>query len=81
VIIGVLEEDNSSEWAPLSFTIAKKNRTTRIVTYLRKVNLFLKHRMSPISFSQHSGHDLFSGRVYCHSIGLKYGLLSIKLGL
>jgi hypothetical protein len=79
VDIGVLEEDYSSEWASVlpSFAIPKKNGTIRIITDFRKLNLLLKRRMSPISYSKDWGHDLFNGRVYlCFSIGLKYGLLS-----
>jgi hypothetical protein len=53
---GLLEEDYSSEWASLfpSFSIPKKNgaSTIRVVTYFRKLNLLLKHRMSPISYSK-----------------------------
>jgi hypothetical protein len=83
VEIGVLEEDYSSEWASLFplFAIPKKNgsSTIRVVTDFRKLNLLLKHRMSPISYSKDWGHDPFNGRVYlCFSIGLKYGLLSHK---
>jgi hypothetical protein len=81
VDIGVLEEDYSSEWDTLipSFAIPKKNgsRTIRVVADFRKLNLLLKHVMSPISYSKDWGHDRFNGRVYlCFSIGLKYGLLS-----
>jgi hypothetical protein len=52
VDIGVLEEDYSSEWASLfpSFAIPKKNGTIRVVTDFRKLNLLLKHPMSPISY-------------------------------
>jgi hypothetical protein len=79
VDIGVLEEDYSSEWASPSFAIPKKNgiATVRVVTDFRKLNLLLKHKMSPISYSKDGGHDPFNGRVYlCFSIRLKYGLLS-----
>jgi hypothetical protein len=77
----VLEEDYSSEWAPVfpSFAITKKNGSAiiRVVTDFRKLNLLLKHRMSTISYSKDWGHDLFDGRCYlCFRIGLKYGLLS-----
>jgi hypothetical protein len=62
--IGVLEEDYSSEWASPSFA-----RTIRVVTDFRKLNLLLKHRMSPISYSKDWGYDPFNGRVYlCFSI-------------
>jgi hypothetical protein len=54
VDIGVLEEDYSSEWASElpSFAIPKKNGTIRVVTDFRKLNLLLKHPMSPISYSK-----------------------------
>jgi hypothetical protein len=50
VDIGVLEEDNSSEWASPSFAIPKKNGsvTIRVVTDFRKFNLLLKHHPFPI---------------------------------
>jgi hypothetical protein len=48
----VLEEAYSSEWASPSptFAIPKKNRTTRVVTDFKKLNLLLKHAVSPISY-------------------------------
>jgi hypothetical protein len=49
---GVLEEDYSSEWASPSFAIPKKNRTIRVITDFRKLNLLLKPTMSPISYSK-----------------------------
>jgi hypothetical protein len=54
VNIGVLEEDYSSEWASPSFAIPKKNgsSTIRVVTDFRKLNLLLKRRVSPISYSK-----------------------------
>jgi hypothetical protein len=54
VDIGVLEQDYSSEWASgsSSFAIPKKNGTIRVVTDFRKLNLLLKRRMSPISYSK-----------------------------
>jgi hypothetical protein len=52
VDIGVLEEYYSSEWFSPSFAIPKKNGTIRVVTDFRKLNLLLKHRMSPISYSK-----------------------------
>jgi hypothetical protein len=57
VDIGVLEEDYSSEWASPSFAIPKKNgsRTIRVITDFRKLNLLLKRRMSPISYSKDWG--------------------------
>jgi hypothetical protein len=50
--IGVLEGDYSSEWDSPSFTIPKKNGRIRVVTDFRKLNLLVKHRMSPISYSK-----------------------------
>jgi hypothetical protein len=56
VDIGVLEEDYSYEWDSVfrSFAIPKKNgsSTIRVVTDFRKLNLLLKRRMSPISYSK-----------------------------
>jgi hypothetical protein len=77
VDIGVFEEDYSFEWASPSFEIPKKNGTIRVITDFRKLNLLLKRRLSPISYSEYWGHDPFNARVYlCFRIGLKYGLLS-----
>jgi hypothetical protein len=59
VDIGALEEDYSSEWASVfpSFAIPKKNgsSTIRVVTDFSKLNLLLKRRMSPISYSKDRG--------------------------
>jgi hypothetical protein len=81
---GLLEEDYSSEWASRipSFAISKENGTIRFVTDFRKLNLLLKHAMSPITYSKDrdSCYDTFNGRVYLgFSIGLKYGYYHIKL--
>jgi hypothetical protein len=58
VDIGVLEEDYSSEWASYipSFAIPKKNGTIRVVTDFRKLNLLLKRRIPPISYSKDWGN-------------------------
>jgi hypothetical protein len=50
VDIGVLEEDYVSEWASSlpSFAIPKKNRTIRVITDFRKLNLLLKRHPFPI---------------------------------
>jgi hypothetical protein len=82
VDIGVLEKDYSSEWASPSFAIPKKNGTIRVVTFSRRteLNLLLKRKWSPISYSKDWGHDPFNGRVFVFiSFGLKYGLLSHEL--
>jgi hypothetical protein len=57
VDIGDLEEDCSSELSSLdsTFLIPKKNGTIRVVTDFRKLNLLLKHRTSPISYSKDCG--------------------------
>jgi hypothetical protein len=57
VDIGVLEEDYSSEWTSSSpsFAIPKKNGIIRVVTDFRKLNLLLKRRVSPISYSKDLG--------------------------
>jgi hypothetical protein len=52
VDIGVLEEDYSSECSSPSFAIPKKNGIIRVVTDFRKLNLLLKRKMSPISYSK-----------------------------
>jgi hypothetical protein len=56
VDIGVLEEDYSSELASLfpPFVNPKKNGngTIRVVTDFMKLNLLLKRRLSPISYSK-----------------------------
>jgi hypothetical protein len=54
VDIGFLEEGYSSEWSSRipSFAISKKNRTIRVVTDFRKLNLLLKRRVSPVSYSK-----------------------------
>jgi hypothetical protein len=56
VDIGVLEEDYSSEWSSPSFAIPKKNGTIRVVTDFKKLNLLLKHYMSPVSYSKDWGN-------------------------
>jgi hypothetical protein len=83
VDIGVLEEEYSSEWSSYfpKCAIPKKNGTIRVVTDFRKLNLLMKLRMSPISYSKdwEIWHDPFIGRVYlCFRIGLKYELLSYQ---
>jgi hypothetical protein len=48
VDIGVLEEENTSEWASPTFAIAKKNGTIRVVSDFRKLNCLLKGHPFPI---------------------------------
>jgi hypothetical protein len=57
VDIGLLEEGYYSQWSFPSFAIPKKNgeATIRVVTDFRKLNLFLKLTMSPISYSKDWG--------------------------
>jgi hypothetical protein len=79
--IGVLEEDPeySYEWAFISpsFAIPKKDGTIKVVNDLGKLNLLLKRRISPISYSKDWGHDPFNRIVQIFfAIGLRFGLLS-----
>jgi hypothetical protein len=79
VEIGILEEEESSEWDLLFQSLAtpKKNGTIRFVAEFKKLNLLLKRRMSPFSYYKYWRHHPFDGRVYlCFSIERKYGLLS-----
>jgi hypothetical protein len=48
VVIEVLEEDYTSEWASPSFAIVKKNGTTRVVSDFRKLNSLLQCHPFPI---------------------------------
>jgi hypothetical protein len=50
--VQVYEENYSSERSSQSFGIPKKNETIRFVTDFRKLNLLLKCRVSPISYSK-----------------------------
>jgi hypothetical protein len=81
--IGIIEQDYSTEWVSMlsEFEIPKKNGTIaeRVVTDFRKLNLLLNRLVSPISYSKDWEHDPYKGMVYlCHSIELKYGLLSYQ---
>jgi hypothetical protein len=81
VVIGVLEEDYSSEWPSAFSSVAtpKENETiiVSVIPDFRKLKLLLKRRASPISYSKEWGHDLFNGRIFLRfSIGLKYGISS-----
>ena len=72
VDIGVLEEYYTSEWACLTFAIAKKNGTIRVVSDFRKLNSLLKRHNT-----KDWRHDPIHGRVYlCHCLGFKYAILS-----
>jgi hypothetical protein len=52
--IGGPENDYLSEWSSLSFEIPKKigAAAIRVVTDFRKLNLLLKRKTSPISYSK-----------------------------
>jgi hypothetical protein len=54
----VPEEDCSREWASLSFAIPKENgaSTIKVLTNFMKLNLLLKHRISPIFYSNDWGN-------------------------
>jgi hypothetical protein len=84
VDIGILEEDYSSEWASCipSFVIPKKNGTIKVVTDFRKLNLLLKRRMSPISYSKDWETDMIrsmEGITFASALDLKMGYYHIKL--
>jgi hypothetical protein len=82
VDIGVLEEDYSSEWASCfpSFAIPKKNGTIRVVTDFRKLNLLLKHPMSPISIPKIEGMiQSMEGFTFASVLDLNMGYYHIKL--
>jgi hypothetical protein len=55
--VGVLEEDYSSDWysLPPTFSIPKKKVKMRFITDFKKLNLLLKRRISPISYSKYCG--------------------------
>jgi hypothetical protein len=75
--IGIFKEDYSSEWVSLSPTFAMSKEKVRVVNNFRKLNFFLKRKMSPISYSNYWVNDPFNGRFFlCLSIGLEYGLFS-----
>jgi hypothetical protein len=80
VDIGVLEGYYSSEWLSPSFAIPKKIVTIRVVTELRKLNLLLKLRISPISYSKIRqmirSMELFS---FASALDLNMGYYHIKL--
>jgi hypothetical protein len=82
VDIGVLVRVYSSAWSSPSFAIPKKNGTIKVVTDFRKLNLLLKRRASPISYTKDWGYGPFNGRVYlCYCIGLQYRLLYYHIKL
>jgi hypothetical protein len=78
--IGVLEEDFLFEWASQSLAIPKKNGTIRFVTDFRKLNLLLKRKMLPVSYSKDWGsrHDPFNGKGF---FALAVSASNLMLGL
>jgi hypothetical protein len=82
VDIGVLEEDYSSEWASSSpsFAIPKKNRTIRVVTDFRKLNLLLKQRCHPFPIPK-IGDMIRSmeGFTFASALDFNIGYYHIKL--
>jgi hypothetical protein len=79
---GFLEEDYSSEWASPSFAIPKKNRTIRVVTDFRNLNLLLKRCMSPISYSKDWAADMIrsmEGFIFASALDLNMGYYYIKI--
>jgi hypothetical protein len=84
--IGVLEKetDYSSKWSSPSFEIPKKNGTAtiRVVTDFRKLDLLLKRRLSPISYSNDRGTDMIRSMewfTFASESDLNIGYYHIKL--
>jgi hypothetical protein len=80
--IGVLEEDFSSEWASPSFAIPKKNRTIRVVTDSRKLNLLLKRPSHPFPIPKIEHRDMIrslEGFTFASALDLNMGYYHIKL--
>jgi hypothetical protein len=84
--IGVLEKetDYSSKWSSPSFEIPKKNGTStiRVVTDFRKLDLLLKRRLSPISYSNDRGTDMIRSMewfTFASESDLNIGYYHIKL--
>jgi hypothetical protein len=80
VDIRVLEEDYFSEWASLcpSFEIPKKNRTIRVVTDIRKINLLLNHHPFPIPKIGDMIRSMV-GFTFASALDLNMGYYHIKL--
>jgi hypothetical protein len=79
---GVLEEDFSLKWASVFpiFIIPKKNGALRVVTDFRKLNLLLKHCVSPISYSKDWGYEMFNSRVsFATELDLNMGYYHMKI--
>jgi hypothetical protein len=85
VDIGVLEEDDSSEWASPSFAIPKKNGIIRVFTDLgiTAFNLLLKYRIFthfPIPKTEHSNMNRsMEGFTFTSALDLNMGYYHIKL--
>jgi hypothetical protein len=84
VDIGVLEEDYSSEWASLSPTIAitENNKTIRVVTDFRKLNLSLKHTSYSFPIPKIEEDDMIhsmEGFTFASALDLNMGYYHIKL--
>ena len=78
VMLGVLERDNSSEWAAPTFIIPKKNKTVRFLSDFRKLNSMLKRKPYPIPKIQDMLQKL-EGFQFASSIDLNMGYYTIKL--
>ena len=78
VLLGVLERDNSSEWAAPTFIIPKKNLTVRFISDFRKLNSMLRRRPYPIPKIQEMLQKL-EGFQYALSIDLNMGYYTIRL--
>jgi len=76
--LGVLEEDNDSEWGAPSFIIPKKNGTVRFISDFRKLNTMLKRKPYPIPKIQDMLLKL-QGFQYASSLDLNMGYYTIRL--
>ncbi|HEY9708671.1 MAG TPA: reverse transcriptase family protein, partial [Oculatellaceae cyanobacterium] len=78
VMLGVLERDNSSEWAAPTFIQPKKNMTVRFLSDFRKLNSMLKRKPYPIPKIQDMLQKL-EGFQFASSIDLNMGYYTIRL--
>jgi hypothetical protein len=72
VDIGVLEEEYTSEWASLTFAIAKKSGTIRAASDFRKLNSLLNHHPFPIPRIRHMIRSM-EGFTFAAALDLNMG--------
>jgi hypothetical protein len=76
--IGVLEEDNDSEWAAPTFVIPKKDGRIRFISDFRRLNAYLKRKPYPIPKIQDMLLKL-RGFTYASALDLNMGYYTIRL--